>query len=121
MIITLQGVPSGKKNALRPGRKGQKMHYDRGLRRALDACVLQAQSQWQGREPLTHPIIAMHCWGYPEQTDRDGLFVNALDVLVKAGILRDDSIRHSNGWYQIAPANLGGEPRVVLHIGKGNE
>lgn len=114
--IRIEGLPSGKKNALRPSGRGRKLHYDSGLRRALDACALQAQVQWAGKRALRHPHITMRASGYSLRVDRDNMLTVCLDVLVKAGILVDDRASECNGWLHIAPLADGVEPRVEITL-----
>jgi hypothetical protein len=101
-------VPT-KKNCLRPGRKdaegkGGGLRYKRGIREACLALTHLAILQWGERAPLIHPNAQWWFIAENDRQDRDGMYTTMIDVLKKAGVIKDDSIKYFNGLQIIHPA-----------------
>ena len=89
--LELRGPVPAKKNRLRVSRR--RGHYADGVKAALDSLRLQAQSAWRGREPLESVFcIDVVFLVRDGRADADGKYTTVQDVLVKAGVLRNDSI-----------------------------
>jgi Holliday junction resolvase RusA-like endonuclease len=86
------GIPS-KKNMLRP-RRGGGHYYDKDTKSRLDAMQLEARLKWGGRPPLTDVRIKFRFGISSRRRDLDNSEVSTFDVLVKAGVLRNDSAKH---------------------------
>jgi hypothetical protein len=104
VVLEFRSAVPTKKNKLRPSGRGQRLHYDKELRAQLDDLALQAKVQWGSRPPAVHPEIHMIVVTPDASQDRDGVWTTIQDVLVKARVLPDDSIREFNGKIAIEPA-----------------
>lgn len=112
-----RGPVPAKKSKYRRSRGGG-MHLDRDTTATIDGLVLQARSQWH-REPVDHREVTVRFHGAHEESDRDGNLATLLDVLQAAGVIRNDNVRHFNGWLHVASALPAEEPSVVVEITDG--
>ena len=88
--ITLLGHCPTKKNAYMRSRNGR-MYRRADIAAAIDALTLQAQSQWRC-EPLAEATVRAKFYVRDGRGDLDGKLTTVLDILVKAGVIRNDSI-----------------------------
>ncbi len=103
--LVLQGKIVSKKNRLRPRRgPGKGKMYDPAIKAAIDALDLQARAAWGARRALVHPTLDIFLFVANEAKDTDGMYTTILDVLKKAGVIFDDSIKYCNGLKRIHPA-----------------
>jgi Holliday junction resolvase RusA-like endonuclease len=90
--LELRGSVPGKKNAYKRSFNGR-MHVPAEIRAQLDALQLQAQAQWN-RPPMDDAHIKARFFVRNRKSDLDNKYVALQDVLVKAGVLVNDSIAH---------------------------
>lgn len=117
--LRIRGSVPNKKDRLRPGRPGQKMHYDRGDSAAMAAIVHQMRStygQWRPHYPPEHSDISVRLFVRNRRGDRDGKLAVLLDCMVQAGVLRNDSIARCNGRIVIEPAEVRQEEGAEIVI-----
>lgn len=107
-LVLIGDLPC-KKNRIRTG-KGSRGHYAPGVKETLIDLQTQAAIQWRDRNgklpPLEHPYVIEQMYIFNPAKDRDGIWTTILDVLKKAGVIIDDSIRHYNGPEHRHPAIL---------------
>jgi hypothetical protein len=96
VTIELLGHIPGKKNLLRRSRNGG-LHRDAEVTAQIDDLVLQAACQWRRRTPLEHPRIVAEFYVRDRRGDLDNKWTTVQDVLVRAGVLRNDNLAHLRG------------------------
>lgn len=89
--LFLRGHVPGKKNAWKRSAKGG-MHLPSSVRSEIDSLVLQARAQWK-REPLEAAAISASFYVKDGARDLDNAYTCIQDVLVKAGVIRNDTIK----------------------------
>ena len=82
----------------------------------IAALQLQLNAQWHQREALEHPEVTVRFTLTNDGQDRDGALKTTLDTLQAAGVIKNDNIRHCNGWLHIAPAIVGEDEGVVIEL-----
>jgi len=112
-------IPTVKDSYLPVMRKGKPaLTKDRKLTAKLNYILEQIPREyWDLR--LKHPEIIMQRFAPPEnqRRDRDGMLTTILDLLVRAGILVDDSDLYNNGdWHILKTQIIEGTPQKVLLI-----
>ena len=110
MTLTLLGHVATKKNgkAAFNGRVVQ----TRAKKADLDSLILQARQQWGGRPPLQKAKIQALFFVRDGRGDLDGKYTTLQDVLVKAGVIRNDSIARLPGFK--ADAIIDPHERVIV-------
>src|SRR6266568_4422907 len=101
-------IPTVKDSYLPVMRKGKPaLTKDRKLTAKLNYILEQIPREvWDTK--LKHPTITMQRYA-PEQNqrrDRDGMLTTLLDLLVRAGVLEDDSDLYNNGAWHILPTQI---------------
>jgi hypothetical protein len=85
-------------------------HYPKNVSETLRDLELQARVGWRDSRgplpPVVDPDITFQLFIKNPSKDRDGIITTLLDVLVKARVLPDDSIRKYNGREVIEPVIL---------------
>ncbi len=109
-------IPTVKDSYLPVMRKGKPaLTKDRKLTAKLNYILEQIPREvWDTK--LKHPTITMQRYA-PEQNqrrDRDGMLTTLLDLLVRAGVLEDDSDLYNNGAWHILPTQIADAQKVVL-------
>lgn len=112
MTLTLLGHVATKKNgkAAFNGRVVQ----TRAKKADLDSLILQARQQWGGRPPMETACISAAFFVRDGRSDLDGKYTTLQDVLVKAGVLRNDSIARVKSFG--ACAKIDPNERVVVTV-----
>jgi hypothetical protein len=88
-------------------------YRDDDVQAKIQALVNQVRAQWLGRPALVHPEVTVR-FQFPRfSKDQDNAYTTIMDVLQEAGVLRNDSAAHNNGWKHIAPVNRG-EPKTWI-------
>lgn len=90
---------------------------DRKLSEKLDYIVKQIPTEYFDLR-LTNPAITMqrYCPPLGLMQDRDGILTTLLDLLVRVGLLSDDSDLCNNGEWRIMPTMLANEYKTVLTL-----
>lgn len=105
--LFITGPICSKKNLLkprkRPGKDGKAFYYDREIKAQLEGIEHELEMQWKGK-PLVHPAIVFIWYTQTGRSDRDNKVTTVLDCMVKAGVLKDDSIDACNGEMLIGKA-----------------
>lgn len=91
--LKLCGSVPSKKNTWARARNGG-MYLPKEVRAQIDALQLQAQAQWGGRNSVSDAHVKARFFVKDRRSDLDNKFVCLMDVLVKAGVLVNDSIAH---------------------------
>ena len=95
-VLTLLGPVPAKKNRWHRGKNGA-VYFDRdGIEQEIDSLLLQARSQWK-RPPAKHPAIIVTFHVRDARGDLDNKYSTLQDVLVDAGVLRNDNVKHLPG------------------------
>ena len=112
--ITFWGKVSTKKNNYRPRKGGKGFFKDTTLQGELDALLLQIPPEFRNLK-LVHPDIEFRIYldgtdkrhlAGRQSSDKDGHWTTIQDILVSAGVLRDDSIRYCNGNFSSPSAQV---------------
>lgn len=96
--LTLRGPVPAKKNDWKPSKSGG-IYCDPATSAAIDGFIFQARGEWRGR-PAVDPAI-VHCTFYVRDyrgADGDNMQTTILDVLQKAGVIRNDNRKGLRGW-----------------------
>jgi Holliday junction resolvase RusA-like endonuclease len=94
MIYTLviEGPVPTKKNNLRRSKNGG-MFIDRRSADAIAPLLMQAKAKWAGKATLDRvSSIRAAFYVKTRRQDLDGMYTTLQDVLVKAGVLRNDNL-----------------------------
>ena len=116
--LILNGPVPGKKNGWHP-RPGGGVRLDKSMQSQIDSLITQATYTWRlklNRGPLEHPDMRVTFHVRNQRSDRDNKLSTILDVLQKAGVLRNDSIRRFNGVLTLLPAIVDKDERTVIEI-----
>lgn len=89
-MVLLGHVPS-KKNTWQRGKSG--MYIPSEVKAEIYGLILQAKAQWQ-QPPMDQASVTINFIVPDGRADLDNKLTCVLDVLVKAGVLRNDSIAH---------------------------
>lgn len=114
----LRGHVPSKKNQWRP-RRGGGIVLDRKARAEIDPLLLQAAAiahLW-GLHHLEHPRMRVTFYVTNQRSDRDNKLSTLMDILQRAGILKNDNIAHFNGEVTLMPAQISQEEKTVIEIG----
>lgn len=122
--LELQGPIPAKKQNWRPGKGGQVVFYGgkradgtrQDVRAEYIALVTQARLLWGSRRACIHPALRVQLCVTWRGADRDNKLSTVLDVLVEAGVLKNDNIANCNGLLELLPACVCGQDRAVIHI-----
>ena len=112
-VIELFGHVPSKKNTWRPRAGG--IYQRKEVNKELDALILQARSLWK-LDPLLHPEMEVTFYVSGGRSDRDNRLSAILDVLVKAGVLANDSIASFNGKMTVLPAVHSEEEKTIIRL-----
>lgn len=125
MTITLFGHVPAKKNRWGP-RRGGGIMLAKDAAADIEALELQARIAWNNgglpHGPLECPALRITLHVRNRGADRDNKLATILDVLQKAGILRNDNIAHCNGRLILEPAvcvGTDGREMTVIEIEPG--
>lgn len=119
IILELKGHVPSKKNNYRSLPGGGGVFVNKSVQVAIDALTTQATYTWRlklGRDPLEHPKLTVQFFVANQRSDRDNKLSCLLDVLQKAGVLVNDSIRRCNGVLTLLPAIVDKDERTVIEI-----
>lgn len=106
LVLELYGeIPSKKNSYKKRSGRGRGMFKDRDLQSKLDYLTLQIPAEARGLE-LVHPDMRIQFIVPDRRRDRDNLVTALLDVLVVAGVLKNDNIASFNGRLVIEPAEV---------------
>ena len=118
MKITIQGQVIAKKNSQRVVRMGARyaIRASKAYEKYAKTAIQEAsQYVWEGDYPV---VVEMFFYRQTKRSfDLDNMQGSILDILVNAGVLEDDSMRHvipkikEHGW-EIDKTN----PRTEIHI-----
>ncbi len=111
-------IPSVKDRYLPVMRKGKPaLTKDHKLRAQLDYILQQISREWWDLR-LRDPTIVMQRFAPKKnkRRDRDQILVTLLDLLVKAGVLIDDSDLYNNGDWHILKTQIAEAQKVVLTL-----
>ena len=88
--LTFAGAIPTKKN----GKRAWRGHVviDPAIKARVEALEWEARSQWAGKPPLECAGFELVVLGKSARGDLDGMATTILDVLVNAGVLRDDNV-----------------------------
>lgn len=112
--LHLVGPIPCKKSKYRRGRAG--LFLDAGVVKQIDALVIQARTQWR-RDPIKHPDMRITFRARHRRADRDGMLATLMDVLQKAGVIRNDNVAHCNGRITLEPTVIGNDEGVTVSLG----
>jgi Holliday junction resolvase RusA-like endonuclease len=113
--LLFKGPVPGKKDSMHP-RKDRKGYYLDPIHAAqIEALMWQARKQWTGKEPIEKPQrIATHFFVLNGRSDLDSKYTTIQDVLVKARVIRNDSIARVKKFS--AEAEIAPDEQVVIEI-----
>jgi Holliday junction resolvase RusA-like endonuclease len=114
MKLFIRGHISTKKNGKMAW--GGKVVTTRISKQELDALILQVKSQWKA-EPLEytkHLRVTFHV--RDGRGDLDGKYTTLQDVLVKAGVLKNDSIARVNAYSVLAHVDPNVEEGATVEV-----
>ena len=113
--LVFSGPVPGKKDAMHP-RKDRKGYYLDPLHSAqIEALMWQARKQWTGKEAIESPQrIAAQFFVPNGRSDLDSKYTTIQDVLVKARVIRNDSIARVKKFS--AEAEIASEEQAVIEI-----
>lgn len=111
-------VPS-KKNGLRPTQGAERARRKSGLvyKDGIGQAITDLSKQMQWNHPqLLHPDVIFLLNPAIEDQDKDGMVTTLIDLLKKARVIRDDSIRWFNGTQLTPPARWNVDGRTGLPV-----
>lgn len=115
-VIELEGKPVAKKNDKIPFKnKAGKMRFRYGSQDQLDRLAIQIPG-WARDLKLEHPAIEFEFTVAHRKFDRDNAVTTLLDLLVKMGVLAQDSVAHCNGLMTIHPAVISDHWLTVVKL-----
>ncbi len=112
--ITLKGHCPSLKNTMRHSHKH--VYRDANAQSQIDGLIAQARLLWAGKPPLESPVIVVRLYVRDRRVDPNNQWGTIFDVLVRAGILRNDSVRHGNGIFMSPPAEVVSEQQERTEI-----
>jgi Holliday junction resolvase RusA-like endonuclease len=90
--LEFRGPVPSKKNRLRRSRNGG-IFREAGATEEINELLRQASLQWKRKPPIEHVVgIAATFYVRNGKADADNKYTTLQDVLVKAGVIRNDSI-----------------------------
>lgn len=113
LVLDLK-VPS-KKNSYIP--KSGRFIKPQSIRNFETACAFSIPNEYKNLK-LRHPDIMISA-AIPKtswRSDRDNSATAILDILVKNGVLHDDSINHNNGILVLNPVTLSDTYQTIVDI-----
>jgi len=113
--IELWGEVNSKKNNLMPVRRGKGLGlaYNQKSRKSVDDLMVQVPGSVRNLN-LEHPDLDFYFTVPNGRSDRDGMVVTVLDLLVKSSTLRNDAIASLNGRLTIHPAVISDHWKTVI-------
>lgn len=118
MKLILRGHIPGKKNMLRRSKNGG-LYRDASVSKQIDALILQAKAQWKGNKPFEKARIEMAFVFRDQRSDLDNKLTCALDILVQAGIIENDNLKHLREIY--VSGHVGPEEKCTIWISPNND
>lgn len=119
ITIVFVGFVPAKKNRYSPTMRGGKMRFFKNdkLDAALKVLDSQIPDYCRGLQ-LEHPEMEWSFQVPDAKADRDNKITTLLDVLVDAGVLRDDNIKRCNGKWTVNEAEIvkGQEETTIVTI-----
>jgi Holliday junction resolvase RusA-like endonuclease len=112
MTLTLAGHCPTKKNGKRA--LGGRVVMDREIAGQITRLMWQAREQWAGKPPIQQCRITATFYVRDGRADLDGKYTTMQDVLVAAGVIRNDSIARVAGF--CCEAIVDSNERVVVEI-----
>lgn len=91
LISVIGGMPEKKSHYRR--RAGSGLYLPADIKAWINSAILQMRSQWP-YHPLEQAHLKMRFYVNNGRADLDAKVTTALDCLVKAGVIRNDSIAH---------------------------
>ena len=113
--IELSGPLPSKKNRYMPRRDRPGFFKNQRLRDELDRLIIQVPGQLRDLK-LEHPNITMQMFVRNSQKDRDNGLTAILDILVCAGVLKNDSIARCNGKITLLPAIFTDYDKTIITL-----
>ncbi len=96
VLVLFGHIPAKKNEWKRAGRGG--IYFDRSETKSeIDALVIQAQSQWAGKPPVSRPSVLVTFYVRDARGDLDNKYTTLQDALVTAGVLKGDNVKHLPG------------------------
>jgi Holliday junction resolvase RusA-like endonuclease len=121
VTLTLRGHVPSKKNNWRP-RAGGGIRTDKDTKEFIQALTDEAWIEWRKlhapEEPpmLEHPSMMVCFYVRDRRSDRDNKLSTLLDVLQKAGVIRNDNVKWFNAELRLMPAIVASEEKVVVEF-----
>ena len=115
--LELKGHIPSKASLYRRGKNG--LYLERRAALNIESLHFQLNAMWN-RPALNHPEVTLEFHLRNERQDRDGALKTTLDLLQVAGVIRNDNIRHFNGWLHVAPAVISTDEKVVILLRDGD-
>jgi Holliday junction resolvase RusA-like endonuclease len=113
--LTVPLLAPSKKNLMRPSTGGKTpLAYKAGCKAQMNSLVEILAFQWAVDYALEHQTIIWSLHISPKQ-DRDGVITTLLDAMVKAHILKDDSVQVNNGPWLVERARELKQPQTPEH------
>lgn len=106
MNIVLRGTVPGKKNRRGIKAGGRGLYTPPEVKAQLASLQLQLQAQLGSLRGLRHPDLKICFHISNPGIDRDNAETALFDLMKKAGMIVDDSIRHFNGTVVSLPAKI---------------
>lgn len=114
MILHIRGHIPAKKNTWRPKPGG--VYQRKDVRAEMDGVILQIKSQWKCA-PLEETAFLKLAFTVPNgKSDLDNRATTVIDCLVKAGVVKNDSIARINSFSAEATINPKAEEGCLVHI-----
>ena len=115
MRLELRGHVPSKASDYRRGRNGG-LYLPPGTAMELAGLQFQLNALWGGKPTLIDPDITLEFHVSNPLQDKDGCIKATLDIMQKAGVIKNDNIKFCNGWLHIAPAVITSDEKVVIDI-----
>jgi Holliday junction resolvase RusA-like endonuclease len=113
--IQLSGKPCSKKNRYTPRSDGKGFFKNTKLKADLDWLAIQIPGQYRDLK-LVDPDITVQMYVMNYRMDRDNILVSMMDLLVQAGVLRNDNMADCNGTITIPPAIRSGSWQTIITL-----
>jgi Holliday junction resolvase RusA-like endonuclease len=93
---------------------GGRVVINREIKAQVELLEWRAREKWTGREPIAKARVAAKFFVRDGRGDLDGKYTTLQDVLVNAGVLRNDSIARLKGFS--CEAEIDPNERVEVEI-----
>lgn len=112
--LDLRGLVPSKKNEKVPvtTKSGKRRMYYQA-QPEIDRLSMQVPGELRDLG-LVHPDIDIYMTKTDGRSDKDGALSTLLDIMVKMGILKNDSVAQCNGRITLHPVRRGGENRTMI-------